>query len=86
MTREKQIIEAAEKATYQKPPQYSELVHKARKVMNAYEVGFIDGCVWADETMIDKACEWLTNYFVKYLQFDEQIVKDFRKAMKGGES
>ena len=49
MTREEQIIEAAEKATYQKPPQYSELVHKSRKVMSAYEVGFIDGCVWADQ-------------------------------------
>ena len=48
MTREEQIIEAAEKATYQKPLQYSELVHKTRKVMCAYEVGFIDGCVWAD--------------------------------------
>ena len=48
--------------------------------------GFIDGWDKADETMLDKACEWLTNYFVKYLQFDEQIVKDFRKAMKGGES
>lgn len=31
---------------------------------------------------IDKACEWMTNYFVKYLQFDEQIVKDFRKGME----
>lgn len=49
MTREEQIIEAAEKATYQNPPQYSELVHKSRKVMSAYEVGFIDGCVWADQ-------------------------------------
>ena len=48
MTREEQIIEAAKKATYQEPPQYSELVHKTRKVMCAYEVGFIDGCVWAD--------------------------------------
>lgn len=48
MTREEQIIEAAEKATYQTPPQYSELVHKSRKAMCAYEVGFIDGCVWAD--------------------------------------
>jgi len=48
MTREEQIYEAADKATYQTPPQYSELVHKSRKVMSAYEVGFIDGCVWAD--------------------------------------
>lgn len=48
MTREEQIIEAAAEATYQEPPQYSKLVHKTRKVMSAYEVGFIDGCVWAD--------------------------------------
>ena len=48
-TREEQIIEAAEKFTYQEPPQYSEIVHKTRKVMCAYETGFIDGCVWADQ-------------------------------------
>jgi len=47
--REEQIYKAADKATYQTPPQYSELVHKSRKVMCAYEVGFIDGCVWADQ-------------------------------------
>lgn len=47
--REEQIYKAADKATYQTPPQYSELVHKSRKVMSAYEVGFIDGCVWADQ-------------------------------------
>ena len=46
--REEQIYKAADKATYQTPPQYSELVHKSRKVMSAYEIGFIDGCVWAD--------------------------------------
>lgn len=49
MTREEQIYEAADNATYQTPPQYSELVHKSRKVMCAYEIGFIDGCVWADQ-------------------------------------
>lgn len=46
--REEQIYKAADNATYQTPPQYSELVRKSRKVMSAYEVGFIDGCVWAD--------------------------------------
>lgn len=46
--REEQIYEAANKMTHQTPPQYSELVHKSKKVMSAYEVGFIDGCVWAD--------------------------------------
>lgn len=46
--RSEQIYKAADQATYQTPPQYSELVHKSRKVMCAYETGFIDGCVWAD--------------------------------------
>ena len=49
MTREEQIIQASDEWTYQKPPQYSELVHKTHKVMCAYQVGFIDGAVWADE-------------------------------------
>jgi len=31
---------------------------------------------------VDKACEWLTNYFVNYLQFDKQIISDFRKGME----
>lgn len=48
MTREEQIIQASDEWTYQKPPQYSELVHKTHKVMCAYQVGFIDGAVWAD--------------------------------------
>ena len=48
MTREEEIIQASDEWTYQKPPQYSELVHKTRKVMCAYQVGFIDGAVWAD--------------------------------------
>lgn len=48
MTRDEQIIQASDEWTYQKPPQYSELVHKTRKVMCAYQVGFIDGAVWAD--------------------------------------
>ena len=48
MTREEQIIQASDEWTYQKPPQYSELVHKTHKVMCAYQVGFIDDAVWAD--------------------------------------
>lgn len=58
---------------------------------------FEEGAKWADETMIDKACEWLrrnyTNYMVndlsKYVEdvcsfdiFDDLLVDDFRKAME----
>lgn len=34
---------------------------------------------------LDKAVKWLTAYFVDYLNFDEQIIKDFERAMRGGE-
>ena len=34
---------------------------------------------------LDKAVKWLTAYFVDYLNFDEQIIKDFERAMKGGD-
>ena len=43
---------------------------------------FIDGAEYGYNYAIDKACEWLTNYFVNYLQFDKQIINDFRKAME----
>jgi hypothetical protein len=43
-----------------------------------FEAGAEHGYQYA----IDKACEWLTNYFVNYLQFDKQIISDFRKAME----
>ena len=45
--------------------------------------GYIDGWDAAKRIIIDKACEWLTNYFVNYLQFDKQIISDFRKGMEG---
>lgn len=43
-----------------------------------FEAGAEHGYTYA----VDKACEWLTNYFVNYLQFDKQIISDFRKAME----
>ena len=66
--REEQIYKAADKATYQTPPQYSELVHKSRKVMSAYEVGFIDGCVWADS-------------HPNWISVDEELPKEQGKYM-----
>lgn len=48
MTRDEEIIQASDEWTYQKPPQYSELVYNTHKAMCAYQVGFIDGAVWAD--------------------------------------
>lgn len=44
------------------------------------EKAFIRGAKWADETMIDKACEWLIKggYFVN----SNETIEDFRKAME----
>lgn len=43
---------------------------------------FEAGAEYGYQYAVDKACEWLTNYFVNYLQFDKQIISDFRKAME----
>jgi len=42
------------------------------------------GSKWADETMINKACEWLLEWETHQGE-DIEIVEQFRKAMKGGE-
>lgn len=55
------------------------------------EKSFKEGVEWSDKTMIDKDCGWLgdnlTNYesnTMGYIHFSqiEEIIKDFRKAMK----
>lgn len=61
---------------------------------SAYFAGYIDGAQWADNTMIDKACEWLYEYNRKQTNKMFGIVNtadvtinvtEFRKAMEGGE-
>lgn len=39
--------------------------------------GFVRGAEWADETMLDKACEWLGQNGV-----DSSLIESFRKAME----
>jgi hypothetical protein len=54
-----------------------EIIHKAGSIVDgmvsnyvpseicdSYYQGFIEGATLADKTMIDKACQWLTKYFV----------------------
>lgn len=52
MTREEQIIETAKE--YYNPKNGTPFSLQMR-------AGFITGAKWADETMIEKACEWLDN-------------------------
>ena len=61
------------------------------------EAAFIEGAMWADRTMIEKACEWLVKNLVTVdhdiiynglrtrKQLVDEYIKNFRKAMKGGE-
>ena len=48
------------------------------------ERSFKEGVKWADKTMIDKACKWLQEEVLNAYKgvVWEQIVEDFRKAMK----
>lgn len=53
-------------------------------------IGFITGAEWADETMIEKACEWINNnkHLHKELSHGnlitdwDKFIREFRKAME----
>lgn len=70
MTRKEERIEAA-KQRYGEDAQY--LIAKSQ--------AFLVGAKWADETMIDKACEWLRNYNRGVR--GEEFINEFREAMEG---
>ena len=84
MTREDEIINAA----------YNEAeVERQLKIHpQVFEQGFVAGAKWADRTMIEKACKWLTrelcyiaredNFFNNKTATDE-FVGLFKNAMKG---
>lgn len=79
MTRKEERIEAA-KQRYGEDTQY--LIAKSQ--------AFLVGAKWADETMIDKACEWLCMNMtsIEYFGINGNIIKPdfiqrFKKAMKG---
>ena len=47
------------------------------ELKDTIRLAILDGTIWADKTMIDKACEWL-----KLLtNLDEIMIEEFRKAM-----
>jgi hypothetical protein len=81
MTREEQIIEAAKE--YYNPKNGAPFSLQMR-------TGFITGAKWADETMIEKACEWIAkkHHLYKELSFGSlstdwhKLIKEFRKAME----
>ena len=57
------------------------------ELKDTIRLAIIDGALWADKTMIEKACEWLESVNLDYYQiregvFSRELVDDFRKAME----
>lgn len=83
MTRREEINQQAEE--YRQPYKDGGYRLSSKDVRDAFE----DGATWADKTMIEKACEWITNNWREYVYQDgDGIVHfghweaDFRKAME----
>ena len=53
--------------------------------MTSRYIAFIKGAKYADRTMLDRACEWLSIYYpnIDRMGIDEFITA-FRQAMEGG--
>lgn len=82
MGREKQIYDAGQL--------YSDSMDEFQRYHTYPKGAFIDGAKWADETIINKACVWLStnkdNYIIDIegeTIVDATIIEDFRKAMEG---
>lgn len=78
--REKQIIETGNE--YYNPQSDTGYTLQTR-------IGFVEGAQWADNTMIEKMCEWLGSNIDKYAMVDgdkivltESFKEDFKKAME----
>lgn len=65
-------------------------VHPDWGVLECFRVGYKEGAKWADETMIEKACEWLmhnVNRYINdegagYFRIEKTLFDHFRKAME----
>lgn len=91
MKREKQIRQASIEYTIKDKPMcigggaFSEIIDEMNR-----NKAFEEGAKWADKTMIDKACKWLTKHLYDYDYIEgyevfrnvNSFVNDFRKAME----
>lgn len=84
MTREEQIRQASIEYTYKDRPMcigggtFSEVVDEMNR-----NYAFEEGAKWADKTMIEKACEWLTQQEEMIgVSFEEDFIERFKKAME----
>ena len=77
MTREEEIREAAKEFAFSDKPETSDFFNN---VMNDC---FYYGAKWADETMLDRACEWLSIYYPNIDRMGIDVfIEEFKKAME----
>lgn len=92
MKRTEQIRQASIEYTYRNRPMcigggsFSEMVDEMNR-----NKPFEEGAKWADETMIEKACEWLNSvntddYMDSGIFQMYDLIIDFKKAMGGDET
>lgn len=82
MTRDKEIQKAAKEIAQD---------IEDWEIAEDIEDAFMEGALWADRTMIDKACEWMERHLPQCIEIENNYVvvknyfiDDFKKAMKGG--
>lgn len=77
MTREEEISQMAKS--------YTQVVYDSLDDFSDITDAYVDGAKWADETMIDKACEWISqSYTSGVLDWKncDSIIENFKKAME----
>lgn len=77
MTREYDIKNAAWDYFQDLDSHHFQILPHCNPQTDAFEAG----AKWADETMIDKVCEWLREYNTGVRV--EEFINEFREAMKG---
>lgn len=81
-TREEEIRQMAKS--------YTQVIYDSLDDFSDITDAYVDGAKWADETMIEKACEWLSkaldNFYIGTQQanFTDKVkfIESFKKAMR----
>lgn len=76
MTRREETIQVIKQK--EKEVGFTQIVKEAKGVNSAYGIGFLEGVAWADGTMIEKACKYISMHQCEYIDLD-----DFKDYMKG---
>lgn len=81
-------IEEIEKASKEYRESREECGVKDPILLDEVDDAHFMGAIWADKTMLDKACKWLEENAGSYLlypfcEYDKgSLIEDFRKAME----